>query len=318
MIQGTLSLRLQKRSQEKYIIDEIMPSGEVHLIGGASGAGKTTWLLHLLKDWSEGKPVLGRKSHPVPFVYVSFDRGLATLDRTLRRLNLGQWDFPAYDVADLGLKELSLFAIVDKFPVADLFVIEGFQGCVKDAAKGTSQNKSDMLWSADVRKKITNKNKTILGITHSPKMKQGESYVSSRSRFLGTQSLLASTGTLITFDNPPAGLDASGNPARTDDREVLIEGPNFPPLKILYTRGANGRFVEMASDAVGEELNFDAWLDRRTFDESLPAKTIIEIGLKTGMSSRDAVNRRILKMVEDGILERVEGSRGVYRKRRVV
>ena len=310
MIRGTLDERLALRKDEKYIIDTILPAGEVHLIGGASGAGKTTWLLHWLRDWSEGKPVLGFRSYPVPFVYVSFDRGTLTLDRTLRRMRMADWNFPAYDIAKLGLPKPDLFNIVNRFPEAQLFVIEGFQGCLDDAPRGTSQNKADMLWSMQVRKKITGLGKTILGVTHSPKMKQGESYVSSRSRFLGTQSLLASTGTLITFDNPKDVRDAT-TPVRTDDREILIEGPNFASITLNYTRDANGKFVKYDEQTTEGILNLDCWIITQT-GVILSTGAIKAYGVKIGMSER-SVERWISEREREGTLEKVDKGRFRHR-----
>lgn len=308
MLKGTLEKRLAYRKEEKFIIHPILPCGELHLVGGASGAGKTTWLLHWLRDWHEGRDVLGLRSYPVPFVYVSFDRGLGTLDRTLRRIRLDDWDFPAYDIADLNLKSTTLFSLVDYFPDASLYIIEGFQGCLEDAGKNGSQNKTDMLWAVKVRNKILSKGKTILGITHAPKMKKGENYISTRSRFLGTQSLLASTGTLISFDVS----DVEG--AQADDREVLIEGPNFPPITKYYGRNLiTGVLEEKVVEPDGATVvNLEGWLDRRSYEELLEMNSIVKLGLQCGMKDRNAVNRWVAKQMKNGLLERVD--EGIYRR----
>jgi AAA domain len=307
MIKGTLERRLALRKKETFIVESILPAGEVHLIGGASGAGKTTWLLWWLREWSRGNSVFGLRSFPVPFVYVSFDRGLATFDRTLRRLGMEDWDIPAYDVADLNLQEANLFNIVAHFPEAELYVIEGFQGCLDDAMKGASQNKCDMRWSVRVRQKITSKGKTILGITHAPKMKQGESYVSTRSRFLGTQSLLASTGTLIMFENPQDVQD-SREEAETEDRMVRIEGPNFPKLIKHYTRDSNGGFLEKTEEQQ-TSVNLEGWLDRIEPGTQLTTAQIQEMGKNIGLT-QDFVKHWIVAKVAEGVIAKQE--RGVY------
>lgn len=306
MIQDTLKKRLELRASEKFVVESIMPAGELHLIGGASGAGKTTWMLQWLRDWEQAKPIFGHQSFPCPWVYISFDRGMLTLDRTLRRIRMDDWAFPAYSVEDLGLKELTIFKIVDRFPEAQLFVIEGFQSVLPDASKGRGQNKEEMLWATDVRKKILSTGKTILGVTHTPKMKMGESYQSTRSRFLGSNSLLASTGTLISFDIPE---DSKQVGVQTDERTVLIEGPNFQRLLKTYTRDNYGRFVEV--EEAMQSINLDTTIAVATPGTEYSTKDLEEIGAKNGMS-RASVFRWIQRKKEEGLL--VAASKGRYKK----
>lgn len=309
MMKGTREKRIRLRQDEKYIVEAILPAGELHLVGGASGIGKTTWLLQWLRDWSEGKPIWGHESFPCPFVYISFDRGVLTTDRTLRRIGMEDWDFPAYDVSELGLVDYEIWDIVKRFPDARLFVIEGFQALLPDTSKGRGQNKEEMLWSVEVRRKILSQGITIIGITHSPKMKQGEAYASTRSRFLGSNSLLASTGTLISFD-VPEDSKAARKPSGTDERQVLIEGPNFRQMTLYYSRGDDGRFVPM--EEAHEKVNFDVFLDALSEAEDVTRKQLE--ALASGMSAPQ-VTRWIRDAVTDGMLERVK--HGVYRKRKV-
>lgn len=73
----------------EFLIDEIMPANEVHLICGASGSGKTTWTFQeFLAEWQAGRSVSGHASHPVPYVYIALDRTRASVTRTLERLEL--------------------------------------------------------------------------------------------------------------------------------------------------------------------------------------------------------------------------------------
>lgn len=303
MLRGTRDEREALRKKERFIVESILPAGEVHLIGGASGVGKTTWILQWLRDWSEGKPVFGGlKSYPCPFVYVCFDRPLLSFDRTLRRLQLDDWDFPAFYAGDLALSELTIFKICERFPEVMLYVIDGFQSIVRDPKPGSSQNKSDMLWCMDIGTKILSQGKTILGITHTPKQKRGEGYVSSRSNFLGSQSMLASTGTLITVDNPKEVRDSLVE-VRTDEREVLIEGPNFPALIKHYTRDSNGKFVEYDPEVIAAQVNLDVYLQALPTGTLTTTKDLTAKGIEMSLS-RDQVKRWIQKQVQDGILMR--------------
>ncbi len=305
---GTRDKRVALRANEKFIIDKILPAGELHLIGGASGIGKTTWLLQWLRDWSEGKPIFGYDSFPCPFVYVSFDRGVLTLDRTLRRIGMADWDFPAYDVSELGLVDYEISDIVRRFPTARLFVIEGFQALLPDTSKGRGQNKEEMLWSVEVRRKILSQGITILGITHSPKMKQGEAYASTRSRFLGSNSLLASTGTLISFDVPQDSQDAK-KASNTDERQILIEGPNFRQITLHYSRNESGKFVPM--DEEQQTLSLSIAIENAEAGTVWDLKTLKAMA---GTASESTVYRRLDGWVKDGTLEKP--LKGRYKKPR--
>src|SRR4051794_13985196 len=57
----------------EHVIDGLMPVREVHLLGGPSGAGKTTWLMDFLEKWQKEEDIFGHKSHPAAFVYIAGD-----------------------------------------------------------------------------------------------------------------------------------------------------------------------------------------------------------------------------------------------------
>jgi AAA domain len=317
VIKGTRDERRELKKREKFIVDVIFPAGELHLIGGGSGAGKTTWLLQWLKDWSEGKPVFGYKSHPCPYVYVTFDRGLLSTHRTMERLGMEDWDFPSYPIEDIVTKgEYTIDRIMARFPEAELYVIEGFQGLLPDTTRGTSQNKAEMTWVIELRRKVLSKGKTLIGITHNPKMKAGESYESARSNFLGSNSLIGCTSTLVSFQSPahtqpPPGQGAT-RPVETDEREVIIRGRDFPNIHQLWSRDSRGRFVPIEHEE--EAINMEVWLDRRGGQEVIRTKDFITQGAKYGMADA-TVERWIKDQVDAGTLRRIRT--GTYNKGRI-
>src|SRR5215831_11507548 len=69
-----------------FVVDQIFPAREVHLIAGPSGAGKTTFMFQLIDSWLGGGSVLGRKAHILPMCYVSCDRSRESVERTLDRI----------------------------------------------------------------------------------------------------------------------------------------------------------------------------------------------------------------------------------------
>jgi hypothetical protein len=99
-------------------------------------------------------------------------------DRTLRRVGLGEWDAPMFAMEDViprnAQKEIDLgptiYQIVNRFPDIDLYVIEGLQAFLPNTARGQTQNKAEQVWCLKLRDKVLNKGKTIIAVTHSPKM----------------------------------------------------------------------------------------------------------------------------------------------------
>ena len=130
-------------------------------------------------------------------------------------------------------------------------------------------------------------------------MKVGESYVSTRSQFLGTQSMLASTGTLIRLDVP-----TSKDERREDERELTIEGPNFPKQIKRYTRDTQGKFVEANEQEATGILNLECWLDTISDEELIKYTDLIKGSKRCGMSESQA-ERWIRKQYDAGRFEKV-------------
>jgi AAA domain len=70
------------------------PLGEVSLIGGSSGAGKTTWALQMLDAQSKGEEFLGHESYELPYIILMKDRSKFGLKRTFRRLEMDMDNLP--------------------------------------------------------------------------------------------------------------------------------------------------------------------------------------------------------------------------------
>lgn len=301
--------RRKLRVAEDYLIDPIFPKGTMNLIGGPSGIGKTTWLFQVLHEWSRGLPALGKyKCKPCSFVYVSFDRGVLETDRTLRRLGYGDWDIPIYSIEDLG-NEPDLGVIFDRFPTTDLYVVEGLQAALPDG-KG-NQNRIEMRWAIEMRKKMLNKGKTIIATTHSPKSQVDTAH--SRSNFLGSVSLHACFSTMISFDIPSAAREAMRTKAaagRTPNREVLIQGRDFQDIVLSYSRDEQGRFRMVDGDLEGE-VQIDTWLSTLPAGTKITSKEL-EARVKQAGMSRTVFYRWIQHELDSKALNRI--GRGIYFK----
>lgn len=184
----------------EFLIEDILPAYEVHLLGGSSGAGKTTFLFQTIGDWQEGKPVLGHESNPRPYVYVSIDRSRTSVHRTLTRLGLQGKITRMICREDLP-GGCGLGAVVktarQAYPDVEVFFIEGFQTLVGD--KGNSYTPVAALLSATTafcaEQKIT-----IVGICHAPKLKIEEGFQHPRELIMGSTAWGAYSDTVITME----------------------------------------------------------------------------------------------------------------------
>jgi hypothetical protein len=74
--------------------------GEVSLVAGPSGAGKTTWLLQFILALRRGEQFFGRKTNPRPYAFLLFDRSENGLKRTCRRTRINIDELNPYRPTD--------------------------------------------------------------------------------------------------------------------------------------------------------------------------------------------------------------------------
>lgn len=186
----------------EFIIDGILPAGEAHLIGGASGSGKTTWIFqNFLAPWIASQPVLEHESHPVPYVYLSMDRLRSSVNRTLTRLGLKDTITNIICLDEMPEGCLTLPAILkfasERYPDAKLVIIEGFALIAGERTNGYTavghlMRKTSRLCAAS--------GLTIIGVCHAPKMRTDEAFQHSRELLLGSVSWAAYSDTIIVLN----------------------------------------------------------------------------------------------------------------------
>lgn len=307
-----MDYRLSLRSKEKYIIEDLFPAGLLHLISGASGMGKTTWLLQILSDWSRGRKVLGgKKSYPCPWVYITADRTTLETDRTLRRLGMADWDIPAYAIEEVQ-QSPDMLQLYHRFRSADLFVIEGLQGFLPDAG-GKSQNAADIRWLINVRKSMLSHGKTIIATTHQPKGTNTKETQHSRNAVLGSVSLVGGCGTIVTLDYAEGVTTAARD---MGERVVTIEPKDAPKAVIRYRRGDGGIFQEIREDEnlngmMPEDFGLDQMLTYWPAKDPIRIVDLKQWALKTNVS-RATLYRWVQKQITNGKMQME--SRGIYRK----
>lgn len=288
------------KQQPEFLIEDILPANEVHLLGGSSGSGKTTLIFQTLAAWQEGEPVFGHASHPVPYSYISLDRSRSSVTRTLQRLELDsvitrllcQEDFESIS----GTIVEVVGAALRKHHDSKFFIIEGYQTIVGDAGNKYSQvstllRRSAMLCS---RRQIT-----ILGIAHSPKMKADESFQNARELILGSVAWGAFSDTVITVQLE----EAVGNVT------VRILPRNAASETFHYVFGHNGSLVSLASAKPKEAIKLK-------IEALSPGSCVLRAEVlnwaKAFKVSDKTADRAITECVKNKVLEAIDA--GIYER----
>lgn len=173
-----------------FLIDSLLPTKRVHLLGGTSNIGKSRWLLPTLVGWSGGKSVMGFSSHPVPWAYVSGDRLLVEAQDTIRSLGIPLESIPIIPAFGQHNKTwIQVLEVASKMNLG-LLAWEGFGDLVPPPGLKNQVREFLSAMSAHCcgeRSSFPN-GLTIIGVMESPKMKPSERYKSPRERISGVAS----------------------------------------------------------------------------------------------------------------------------------
>lgn len=292
--------------QPEYLIDEILPSKEVHLLAGSSGSGKTTWLFQTIADWQDGRPILGHASHPVPYAYISIDRSRPSVIRTLQRLGLADRITRLVCREDIN-SDLSVASIISAahimFPDSQIFFIEGFLMLVGNKA-GVGEGGNSYLSVAALLSSTTaicaRLGITIVGICHSPKLKEGENFRHARENVLGSAAWGGFSDTTITMDH-----DEKKNVIT-----MLVMPRNAPKEEYRWKFGHNGVLEQYKPTGGGKE-EVELYIYGLETDAVVGRSEIKEAGEIAGVSER-TVDTVIAAAIENGLLQST--GRGVYKR----
>ncbi len=185
-------------------VETIFPEGAIHLVGGPTGAGKTRWLLQTMLAVARGRPVLGYKSSPRPWVYISADRQEAEVWRTVDSMGLNRVDIPLLP-AFAPLKTVGQIFDEAEQRGAQLLVWEGFGSYVGDGAGNATVRQwlSSLTYMLrhDALGRIRPEPLTIIGVVEQPKMKPNAVYANPRQRISGPAAWGHSASTIILVEH---------------------------------------------------------------------------------------------------------------------
>jgi len=295
---------------EESYFEGLFPKGQVHLIGGPSGAGKTTVAFQIYKALSniDGE-WLGRKTVPAAWAYISGDRASNSVRITQRRLGV---DFKVFSLVDLGMVGEDLITAVmprlTKFYGyrPNFIYIDGFTGMCPQAKINDYGTVSK--WLATLQMFCQRKNITILGAVHATKTKEGERYTNPRQRVAGSVAWAGYSETIVVVE-PPEGDKDDGH------RKILLLPRNSvsDTVGMEFNQAGDLQVSTSSNDAKGAEQFV---LGNIVAQEIKPGEEFYYLRIWTKAKEK-GVNRRtfdrwLAKEVENGVLVRVK--KGIYRK----
>lgn len=183
------------------IIETLFPGRRVHLIGGASGAGKTTWLMQTLESWRKGEFIHGYRSHPVPFIFLSYDRDDDDFIDTCERLKIdpSTYHFHSPHGKDFDIPLIDyLHALQSAHPETRLYIIEGI-AMMTPAGKINDQRVVGS-WLRKLQDFCKSSDCTIIGVLHSAKTKERDRYKEPRARIAGCGAWAGYSSTVVIIE----------------------------------------------------------------------------------------------------------------------
>lgn len=296
-----------KKRDIPYIIDKILPRYGIHLLGGASGAGKSIWLFQFIRQWSAGRNVMGLEdfdSYPCPWAYVACDRTGEDTWRTIDQIGFRpdealvmSWDEEVRKPKNLcGLQQL-----IDELPIQHgVLFIEDLASLLGDADPNSGGAVRAFMRSLRAISKT--RDVTILGTVHTAKARPGDEYKAPRQRIAGSVEWGHYAGTIFLI-----AQDNEVGPERT----LWYQPRHHGDGKMALTMTNQGTLVAQEAEIV--EMALDPRLDDLEDGESFSRINVISWADDKGLSVRTG-ERWLRTAIENGYVERI--GRGLYRKTR--
>jgi hypothetical protein len=305
------------------IIQDLWHYGELNLLAGPTGSGKTTFLCHLLEQISLGNPTLGKPTHPPRYIgYITTDRPWAEHTRTIAKFSLPPtfYNYSMVDDLEISGRVLRGTAKDGRKSRFDLFMhcIEGLHRSGLPSLKGAlivvdvaayflggDLLSYDRVMSHmfDLNRFAADAQCCLLGILHSPKPRGGpdnpDRYVRYQDRIAGTTAIGGSASTVMYL-------------------AIGEETPSGEPLIACYPRHIAHFECPLGWDNAGHLLpvnpqiqTSNALLSLFTSPETIvSSQDIFNWATQEKLTIRTA-QRYLASLLAEGIIEKV--SRGRYR-----
>lgn len=257
---------------------------QVHLFAGSSGTGKTTVLFQLIDCMKRGEPFFGRPTQWHPTVYATIDRTELETELTAERVGLPRDFVPHYrfkfvradpeDKDDHRIERLIL-GCKNLHPDMKILIIDGItlfavHGKINDYQEmaGWYQRIGDFARDHDI---------CIIGVTHTPKQREGNKILDPRQMIIGSSSQGGCSGSLFV-------IESTGK----DRWKMHILPRDLPEDDIEITKDDRGRLIEVPSTANNRESTALAIIGAFAPDAPIPAAVLLEKFKESGIGRSKA------------------------------
>jgi len=289
--------------QDIDIIDAILPSHEVSILAGASGAGKTTLIMQVLCALQANTPVWGHAAQPnVRLGYIAADRSWRSYQKTAALSNLDLESIQVRTLVDdaaLNLKDFErspideLERIIGTMLPVDLIVVDPLVVFL-----GVDTNKYHLNAARLIRlNKLCLANKiTLLGTHHATKARSDYSFKRAQDRISGTSALLGFTSTQLFLASP----QETGREDNCYEWHIIS---HHAPAKILLLTRENGSFEYVGEESTTPQPLADRLLALFFRQDAPLTRQDIQTALRL-YGSRATIDRLLANSVESRILAR--------------
>jgi KaiC/GvpD/RAD55 family RecA-like ATPase len=224
------------------------PLGEVHLIQGSSGSGKTTIGVDMLRTQRDRLNYWGCETYGRSFVVLMLDRSKGALLRTFYAMNLTLDAFPYYVLTPAeedGAPAVVVNGILEAEHY-DVVFIEGLDMWCDDPSKG-SLVKGILR---NLQKVAEHHHTAIIGSVGAPKSKPKEMYKAPRDRSIGSSLWARKSETIVDI--------VEDHESEERQVTVMVRSCRARTLHMAFDEDSHLVIVEQPI-AVGEEATYGAW-----------------------------------------------------------
>lgn len=280
-----------------YHVPNLWPKRRFNIVSGASGAGKSRWVIPQLFALLDGHPVMGEPTKPTRVAYVCCDRTSEDARDTMSDLGHDASRIPVFSFMDNDL-DWSFTNVVNFVPSGTQLVFIEAVGALVPGGNMIDYH-SVLRLGRLINKTMRSTGFDFWGSTHTPKLKKGEDFKHTRDNVIGSSAWPGIAGTIVHIHENDQG-----------QREINILTRDDAARTIHCEFDTTGKLVE-CNLIVGTVI-LDSWIRQLSPGTVITTEQIFEQASKTKVS-RATVYRWVDEKVDGGQLLRL--SKGVYEVR---
>jgi hypothetical protein len=288
----------------EYLVDALpepmhegwFPKGEVSLIGGSSGAGKTSWAMPLLEKIRTGADIFGHSAKPRDYRVLLHDRSKKAMQRTVKSLGLSA-DAIQRVIRLTSTQQLRppieiLEAAIGREPGVECWFIEGLDLWITDP------NKMEVVGPVidGLQRIATRRNVAVLGTVGSPKQRGKDNKYTGRDMLFGSAALARKVETVVLMQ-----LHNDEDPNSV--RRCTVLPRNGRAETLYFEWQATGLCLTTEPQAVPELKAIDR-IEQRIFQAVQPGE---EIKYQPGFGNRNLFFEWKNRAMSQGKVTRTNG-----------